>query len=66
MAAAKSRGAKAVSGLGMLVYQAAESFKLWTGKDADTSAMLAAARAALGSVAATRVGAASASAILPR
>ena len=46
MAAAKSRGAKAVSGLGMLVYQAAESFKLWTAKDADTGAMLAAARAA--------------------
>jgi shikimate dehydrogenase len=47
-AAAKSRGAKAVSGLGMLVYQAAESFKLWTAKDADTAAMFAAARAALG------------------
>jgi shikimate dehydrogenase len=46
--AAKSRGAKAVSGLGMLVYQAAESFKLWTAKDADTAAMFAAARAALG------------------
>ncbi len=46
--AAKSRGAKAVSGLGMLVYQAAESFKLWTAKDADTAVMFAAARAALG------------------
>jgi shikimate dehydrogenase len=46
--AAKSRGAKAASGLGMLVYQAAESFKLWTAKDADTAAMFAAARSALG------------------
>lgn len=45
--AAKSRGAKAVSGLGMLVYQAAESFKLWTGVDADTAAMRKAAEAAL-------------------
>ncbi len=46
-AAARSRGAKAVTGLGMLVYQAAESFKLWTSKDADVSAMRAAAEAAL-------------------
>jgi len=48
VAAAKSSGAKAVSGLGMLVYQAADTFKLWTGQDADTSAMFAAGRAALG------------------
>jgi len=47
LAAAKSRGAKGVGGLGMLVYQAAESFKLWTGQDADTAKMLAASRAAL-------------------
>ncbi|MDP9238281.1 MAG: hypothetical protein M3P30_12965 [Chloroflexota bacterium] len=48
VAAAKSRGAKAISGLGMLVYQAAESFKLWTAQDADIAAMRAAAELALG------------------
>ncbi len=48
VAAARSRGARAVSGLGMLVYQAGESFRLWTGRDADTDAMFAAAREALG------------------
>jgi shikimate dehydrogenase len=47
LAAAKARGAKPVSGLGMLVYQGAESFKLWTGKDADTKAMFEGARGAL-------------------
>lgn len=45
---ARARGAKAYSGMGMLVYQAAESFKLWTGRDADTSVMMDAARKALG------------------
>ena len=44
---ARERGATAVSGLAMLVYQAAESFKLWTGTEADTNVMLAAARESL-------------------
>ena len=47
VAAAQARGAKAVGGLGMLVYQAAEQFKLWTGKDADVAVMLKAAKEAL-------------------
>lgn len=46
--AAKQRGAKPVSGLGMLVYQAAESFRVWTGQDAPVAEMLAAGRKALG------------------
>jgi shikimate dehydrogenase len=45
--AANKRGAKAVSGLGMLVYQAAESFRLWTGQEAPVEAMLEAGRQAL-------------------
>lgn len=45
--AAKEAGGTPVPGLAMLVYQAAESFKLWTGRDADTGAMFAAARDAL-------------------
>ncbi len=45
--AAKAKGAKAVSGLGMLVYQAAESFRLWTGQEAPIDQMLEAGRQAL-------------------
>jgi shikimate dehydrogenase len=45
---AKDRGLGTASGLGMLAYQAAESFRLWTGKDADVNMMLAAGRNALG------------------
>jgi len=37
--AARSRGAKPVDGLGMLVYQGAIGFKLWTGHDAPVKAM---------------------------
>ena len=44
---AKERGAKPVSGLGMLVYQAAESFQIWTGQDAPVERMLEAGREAL-------------------
>lgn len=46
--AARERGAKPVSGLGMLVYQAAESFRLWTGQEAPVERMLEAGRGALG------------------
>lgn len=45
--AARQRGATAVSGLGMLVYQAAESFRIWTRKDAPIDVMLSAGRKAL-------------------
>ena len=44
---AKERGLKAVSGLGMLVYQAAESIRLWTGQEAPIDRMVKAGRAAL-------------------
>lgn len=46
--AAKERGAKTAGGLGMLVYQAAESFRLWTAKDAPVDKMLEAGKKALG------------------
>ncbi len=51
--AAKERGAKPASGLGMLVYQAAESFRLWTGQEAPVERMLEAARQALAAGATT-------------
>ncbi|MDI9624611.1 MAG: shikimate dehydrogenase [Methanothermobacter sp.] len=36
---AEKAGAKTISGIKMLVYQGAESFKIWTGKEAPTSIM---------------------------
>ena len=42
MAAALDAGAKAFNGLGMLARQGAASFKIWTGREADIGAMLAA------------------------
>ncbi len=47
MTAAQERGAKAVGGIAMLVYQAAASFNLWTGMDVRVDVMMAAAREAL-------------------
>jgi len=44
---AKAKGARTVSGLGMLLYQAADAFRLWTRKDPDLAAMRTAAEAAL-------------------
>jgi shikimate dehydrogenase len=45
--AARSRGATAVSGLGMLIHQAAHAFRLWTGEDPPLAVMSAAAMAEL-------------------
>lgn len=39
----KATGATAANGLGMLVYQAAESFRIWTGMDAPVDVMRGAA-----------------------
>jgi len=46
---AEKSGAETVSGLSMLVFQGAESFKLWTGKTPSISVMSKAARRALNS-----------------
>ena len=46
--AARERGATVVSGLEMLVHQAARQFQLFTGEPAPVAAMQAAGRAALG------------------
>jgi shikimate dehydrogenase len=40
--AAAARGAKTIDGLGMLVYQGAIAFKMWTGRDAPVAVMKAA------------------------
>jgi len=48
MKAARSRGARAAGGLGMLVHQGALAFELWTGRSAPVGAMRQAALEALG------------------
>ncbi len=45
---ARRGGARALGGLPMLVYQGADSFRLWTGREAPVAVMRAAAAAALG------------------
>ena len=45
---ARERGAHAVDGLGMLIYQAADAIKIWTGQDAPIDVMRKAAMHALG------------------
>ncbi|MBI1884881.1 MAG: shikimate dehydrogenase [Chloroflexi bacterium] len=47
LAAARKRGARAVGGLSMLVYQGADSFRLWTGLEPPVDVMFRAAKAAL-------------------
>ncbi len=47
LVAARQRGAVAVTGIGMLIHQAAHAFRLWTGEDPPLEVMSAAALAAL-------------------
>jgi shikimate dehydrogenase len=47
LVAARERGAVAVTGLGMLIHQAAHAFRLWTGEDPPLGVMSAAALGAL-------------------
>jgi shikimate dehydrogenase len=47
LAEARQRGARTVSGMSMLVYQGAESFRLWTGVEPPLEVMLQAARSAV-------------------
>ena len=47
LVAARERGAVAVTGLGMLIHQAAHAFRLWTGEDPPLEVMSAAALGAL-------------------
>jgi len=49
---AETRGARVLDGLPMLVYQGAESFRLWTGREAPIEVMFRAAREALTAAAA--------------
>jgi shikimate dehydrogenase len=46
--AARKRGARALGGLPMLIYQGADSFRLWTGLEPPVEVMFKAARKALG------------------
>lgn len=48
IAAARAGGAEAWGGLGMLIHQAAASFRIWTGQDPPLESMSAAALRALG------------------
>jgi shikimate dehydrogenase len=48
LAAARAQGLPTVSGLGMLIHQAAHAFRLWTSEDPPLEAMSAAAVAGLG------------------